>query len=199
MKRPRHSSSQRNAPTRTGKPPGRQGNAHVNIVPYQVFTASDMDFIIACGNDTQFVALCDAISLPELPLDPRFTKNADRVRNRDAIVGLLSKHFLKDTADNWVSRIHAAKVPVGVINDIGRALAEPQVLARNMLVDIPHAKNPDFRMVGSPVKLSGTPVEYKRPAPMLGEHTEQVLKSVLGLSADALDVLKDKGVIEQLT
>ena len=182
----------------TGKAPGRQGNAHVNIVPYQVFTASDMDFIIACGNDTQFVALCDAIGLPKLPLDSRFTKNADRVRNRDAIVGLLSEYFLNDTADNWVTRIHAAKVPVGVINDIGRALAEPQVLARDMLVSIPHAKNPDFKMVGSPVKLSGTPVEYKRPAPMLGEHTEQVLKSVLGLSADALEVLKDKGVIEQL-
>jgi crotonobetainyl-CoA:carnitine CoA-transferase CaiB-like acyl-CoA transferase len=182
----------------TGRSPGRQGNAHVNIVPYQVFTASDMDFIIACGNDTQFVALCDAIDLPELPLDPRFTKNADRVRNREAIVGLLAQRFLKDTADNWVSRIHAAKVPVGVINDIGRALAEPQVLARDMLVNIPHARNPDFRMVGSPVKLSDTPVEYQRPAPMLGEHTEQVLKSRLGLSADALELLKNKGVIEQL-
>ncbi len=182
----------------TGRSPGRQGNAHVNIVPYQVFTASDMDFIIACGNDTQFVALCDAIGLPELPLDPRFTRNADRVRNREAIVGLLAERFLKDTADNWVSRIHAAKVPVGVINDIGRALAEPQVLARDMLVNIPHAMNPDFRMVGSPVKLSETPVEYQRPAPMLGEHTEQVLKSRLGLSADALEVLKSKGVIEQL-
>ncbi len=182
----------------TGRSPGRQGNAHVNIVPYQVFTAKDMDFIIACGNDTQFVALCDAIGLPELPLDPRFTKNADRVRNRDVIVGILSEHFLTDTADNWVSKIHAVKVPVGVINDIGRALAEPQVLARNMLVNIPHAQNPDFRMVGSPVKLSDTPVEYKRPAPMLGEHTDEVLSTRLGLSAEALELLKDKGVIEQL-
>ena len=182
----------------TGRSPGRQGNAHVNIVPYQVFTAKDMDFIIACGNDTQFVALCDAIGLPELPLDPRFTKNADRVRNRDVIVGILSEHFLTDTADNWVSKIHAVKVPVGVINDIGRALAEPQVLARNMLVNIPHAQNPDFRMVGSPVKLSDTPVEYKRPAPMLGEHTDEVLGTRLGLSAEALELLKDKGIIEQL-
>ena len=182
----------------TGRSPGRQGNAHVNIVPYQVFTAKDMDFIIACGNDTQFVALCDAIGLPELPLDPRFTKNADRVRNRDVIVGILSEHFLTDTAENWVSKIHAVKVPVGVINDIGRALAEPQVLARDMLVNIPHAQNPDFRMVGSPVKLSDTPVEYKRPAPMLGEHTDQVL-SQLGLSAEKLATLKEKGIIEQLT
>jgi len=181
----------------TGRSPGRQGNAHVNIVPYQVFRAKDMDFIIACGNDTQFVALCDAIGLPHLPVDPRFTRNADRVRNREAIVGILSEHFLTDTADNWVSKIHAVKVPVGVINDIGRALAEPQVLARDMLVNIPHALNPDFKMVGSPVKLSDTPVEYKRPAPMLGEHTDQVL-SQLGLSAEQLATLKEKGIIEQL-
>lgn len=181
----------------TGRSPGRQGNAHVNIVPYQVFTAKDMDFIIACGNDTQFVALCDAIGLPHLPVDPRFTKNADRVRNREAIVGILSEHFLSDTADSWVSKIHAVKVPVGVINDIGRALAEPQVLARDMLVSIPHALNPDFKMVGSPVKLSDTPVEYKHPAPRLGEHTEAVL-SQLGLDAAKLAELKEKGVIEQL-
>lgn len=181
----------------TGRSPGRQGNAHVNIVPYQVFTAKDMDFIIACGNDTQFVALCDAIGLPHLPVDPRFTKNADRVRNREAIVGILSEHFLSDTADDWVSRIHAVKVPVGVINDIGRALAEPQVLARDLLVSIPHALNPDFKMVGSPVKLSDTPVEYKHPAPRLGEHTEAVL-SQLGLDAAKLAELKEKGVIEQL-
>src|SRR5690606_31997366 len=102
-----------------------------------------------------------------------------------------------DTAANWVSKIHAVKVPVGVINDIGRALAEPQVLARDMLVNIPHALNPDFKMVGSPVKLSDTPVEYKRPAPMLGEHTDQVL-SQLGLSAEQLATLKEKGIIEQL-
>lgn len=182
----------------TGRSPGRLGNAHVNIVPYQVFTASDMDFIIACGNDSQFVALCEAIGLPELPKDSRFTKNADRVRNREVIVGKLAEHFLSDTADNWVTRIHAVKVPVGVINDIGRALEEPQVLARDMLVHIPHALNSGFRMVGSPVKLSDTPVEYQRPAPRLGEHTHEVLKRRLGLDDARLAELKAQGVIEQL-
>ncbi|MGE6323160.1 CaiB/BaiF CoA transferase family protein [Pseudomonas oryzihabitans] len=181
----------------TGRAPGRQGNAHVNIVPYQVFRASDMDFIIACGNDSQFVALCEAIELPDLPKDPRFTRNADRVRNRDAIVGLLSEHFLKGSAEHWVERIHAVKVPVGVINDIGRALAEPQVLARDMLVEIPHALNPAFTMVGSPVKLSDTPVEYQRPAPRLGEHTDEIL-SRMGVSAERLAALKADGIIEQL-
>lgn len=182
----------------TGRSPGRQGNAHVNIVPYQVFSAQDMDFIIACGNDSQFVSLCDAIGLPELPKDPRFTRNADRVRNRDVIVGKLAEHFQGDTADNWVKRIHAMKVPVGVINDIGRALDEPQVVARDMLVAIPHAQNPAFRMVGSPLKLSETPVEYQRPAPMLGEHTDEVLKRRLGIDDARLAQLKAEGVIEQL-
>ncbi|MBD9629318.1 CaiB/BaiF CoA transferase family protein [Pseudomonas sp. PDM19] len=182
----------------TGRSPGRQGNAHVNIVPYQVFSAQDMDFIIACGNDSQFVSLCDAIGLPELPKDPRFTRNADRVRNRDVIVGKLAEHFQGDTADNWVRRIHAMKVPVGVINDIGRALDEPQVVARDMLVEVPHAQNPAFRMVGSPLKLSDTPVEYQRPAPMLGEHTDEVLKRRLGLDDARLAALKAEGVIEQL-
>ncbi len=182
----------------TGRSPGRLGNAHVNIVPYQVFSASDRDFIIACGNESQFVALCEAIGLPELPRDSRFTKNADRVRNREVLVGKLAEHFLGDTADNWVTRIHAVKVPVGVINDIGRALEEPQVLARDMLVDIPHALNSGFRMAGSPVKLSDTPVEYQRPAPQLGEHTDDVLKRRLGLDDVRLAELKAQGVIEQL-
>lgn len=182
----------------SGRSPGRQGNAHVNIVPYQVFSAQDMDFIIACGNDSQFVSLCDAIGLPELPRDPRFTRNADRVRNREIIVGKLAEHFQGDSADNWVRRIHAMKVPVGVINDIGRALDEPQVVARDMLVEIPHAQNPAFRMVGSPLKLSETPVEYQRAAPMLGEHTDEVLKRRLGLDDARLAQLKAEGVIEQL-
>jgi crotonobetainyl-CoA:carnitine CoA-transferase CaiB-like acyl-CoA transferase len=180
----------------TGKAPTRQGNAHVNIVPYQTFSANDIDFIVACGNDTQFVAMCGAIGLPELPLDPRFSKNVDRVKNREVIVELLANHFKSDSADNWVSKIHAVKVPVGVINDIGRAVAEPQVIARNMLVNLPHPANPDFRMVGSPLKLSDTPVEYNRPAPVLGQDTDAVLAR-LGLSAEKLAELKDMGVIEQ--
>jgi crotonobetainyl-CoA:carnitine CoA-transferase CaiB-like acyl-CoA transferase len=181
----------------TSSSPGRQGNAHVNIVPYQVFTANDMDFIIACGNDSQFVALCNAIGKSDLPSDPRFTKNADRVRNREAIVQVLAEHFLTDTADNWVSRIHAVKVPVGVINDIGRALSEPQVLARNMLVTLPHKQNAAFQMVGSPIKLSQTPVEHIRPAPRLGEHTNRVLKTALGMDDARLKALAAQGVIEQ--
>lgn len=182
----------------SGKPPGRYGNAHANIVPYQVFRASDRDFIIACDNDSQFVALCDAIGLPELPKDPRFARNADRVSNREEIVAILSRHFLGGLADEWVGRIHPQGVPVGAINSIAQALDEPQILARNMLVNIPHPLKADFVTVGSPIKLSRTPVEYLRPAPMLGEHTDEVLKRQLGLDDERLAELKAQGIIEQL-
>lgn len=182
----------------SGKPPGRYGNAHANIVPYQVFRASDQDFIIACGNDSQFVALCDAIDLTHLPADPRFTRNADRVANREAIIELLSRHFLEARAQEWIDRIHPRGVPIGAINSIAQALDEPQVKARNMLVTIPHPLKGDFVTVGSPIKMSGTPVEYLRPAPMLGEHTDEVLKRQLGLDEERLAQLKASGVIEQL-
>ena len=182
----------------SGKPPGRYGNAHANIVPYQVFRASDQDFIIACGNDSQFLALCEAIGLPQLPADPRFTRNADRVANREAIVQILSEHFIGDRAQVWIGRIHPRGVPIGAINSIAQALDEPQVKARNMLVNIPHPLKPDFVTVGSPIKMSGTPVEYLRPAPMLGEHTDEVLKRQLNMSDEQLAQLKASGVIEQL-
>lgn len=182
----------------SGKPPGRYGNAHANIVPYQVFRASDQDFIIACGNDSQFVALCEAIGLAHLPEDPRFTRNADRVANREVIVEILSRHFLGGRAGEWIERIHPRGVPIGAINSIAQALDEPQVKARNMLVTIPHPLKPDFVTVGSPIKMSGTPVQYLRPAPMLGEHTDEVLKRQLGLDDERLAQLKATGVIEQL-
>jgi crotonobetainyl-CoA:carnitine CoA-transferase CaiB-like acyl-CoA transferase len=182
----------------SGKSPGRYGNAHANIVPYQVFRASDQDFVVACGNDSQFVALCEAIGLADLPSEPRFARNADRVTNREALIEMLAQHFLGATADEWVRRIHPQGVPIGVINSIAQALDEPQVKARNMLVNIPHPLKADFVTVGSPIKLSGTPVEYLRPAPMLGEHTDEVLKRQLGLDDERLAELKARGVIEQL-
>lgn len=179
----------------TGVSPGRYGNAHANIVPYNSFRASDKDFIIACGNDSQFAALSNAIGLPELSADPRFSKNENRVKNRDAITRILSVHFKCDTAEAWVERISKVKVPVGLINDIADALAEPQVNARGMLVNIPHPLNPDFKMVGSPIHLSGTPVDYRRPAPLLGQDTDDVLSEYLDLSPEQLSQLKSDGIL----
>jgi crotonobetainyl-CoA:carnitine CoA-transferase CaiB-like acyl-CoA transferase len=120
------------------------------------------------------------------------------VTNREAVIEILAQHFLGATADEWVRHIHPQGVPIGVINSIAQALDEPQVKARNMLVNIPHPLKANFLTVGSPIKLSGTPVEYLRPAPMLGEHTDEVLKRQLGLDDERLAELKARGVIEQL-
>ncbi|MPW42818.1 CaiB/BaiF CoA transferase family protein [Acinetobacter guerrae] len=178
----------------SGKVPGRFGNAHANIVPYQVFKASDRDFIIACGNDTQFIQLCQAIGLPELPNNPKFTRNADRIKHREEITNLLSAHFSHKTADEWVAVIHAAKVPVGVINNLEQAFQEPQVVERKMLVEMQHPQQEHLKVIGSPIKMSRTPVEYKRAPPMLGQHTDEILLRIL--SKQTLDTLKSKGIVE---
>lgn len=177
----------------SGKVPVSYGNAHANIVPYQLFKAADREFIIACGNDTQFIQLCRSIGLPELPNDVRFTRNADRVKHRDEVIEILSTHFLNKTADEWVSAIYAAKVPVGVINNLEQAFNEPQVLAREMLVEMQHPQREKLTVVGSPIKLSRTPVEYRNAPPLLGEHTQTILGRII--SPAKLDELKAKGVI----
>lgn len=177
----------------SGKVPGRYGNAHANIVPYQVFKAADQDFIIACGNDKQFVALSQAIGLPELPNDPRFVTNALRIQHRTEIGALLSQHFASNSAKHWVEAIHAVKVPVGLINNLEQAFEEPQVKARNMLVEMQHPLKEKLQVIGSPIKLSRTPVEYKKAPPMLGEHTDEILSRVV--NADQLVELKQKGII----
>ncbi|MEB3792570.1 CaiB/BaiF CoA-transferase family protein [Acinetobacter sp. IK40] len=177
----------------SGNIPKRYGNAHANIVPYQVFKAADREFIIACGNDTQFIQLCSSIGLANLPNDPRFRRNADRIRYREEIIGILSKHFLSKSADDWVAAIHAAKVPVGVINNLEQAFQEPQVQAREMLVEMQHPQREKLTVIGSPIKLSRTPVEYKTAPPLLGQHTDTILSRIL--SPEKLQQLKLKGIV----
>lgn len=174
--------------------PVRYGNAHANIVPYQVFQASDRDFIIACGNDSQFINLCTAIDRSDLARDPRFKRNADRIAYREQIISELAHHFKTKKADEWVRKIHAAHVPVGLINDLKQAFEEPQVRERNMLIKMEHPQRDELTIVGSPIKMSRTPVEYKLAPPTLGQHT----KTVLGrfLSSDELQKLSQQGVIE---
>ena len=177
----------------SGKVPERYGNAHANIVPYQVFKAVDQDFIIACGNDKQFVALCQAIGLPELPNDPRFLSNALRIQHRQEIDELLGTHFKINSARHWVDVIHAVKVPVGLINNLQQAFEEPQVIARNMLVEMKHSLKEKLTVIGSPIKLSRTPVEYKKAPPMLGEHTDEILSGILDV--EKIAELRQKGII----
>ena len=177
------------------KIPGRLGNAHANIVPYQVFKAKQGEFIIACGNDQQFQMLCDSIGLPELSQNPKFVKNKDRVTHREEITALLQQHFMTQPAKYWVERIHAVKVPVGMINDLQQAFEEEQVISRKMLVRMEHPLRSDYLSIGSPIKLSKTPVQYVKAPPYLGEDTDKILNRFV--SEDELKALKHKNIIQQ--
>lgn len=178
----------------SGVVPKRMGNSHPNIVPYQTFQAQDRAFIIACGNDKQFKDLCIAIGKPELLDNPNYVRNQDRVKNRAELIALLEEYFLSNTAKHWVDAIHALKVPVGVINSIADALDEPQIRHRKMVVNIPHAFNPNFKVIASPIKMSGTPIQYHRAPPRLREHTQHVLQEFY--SKEYLNNLCEQGIIE---
>lgn len=178
----------------SGQSPVRMGNHHPNIVPYQTFVAKDKEFIIACGNDKQFKDLCIAIGLTELLDNPKFRRNQDRVKHRNELVAQLECYFLTQDAQYWVDAIHAVKVPVGVINSIEDALHEPQIQHRGLVVNVPHVFNSKFRMIGSPIKLSDTPVVYRNPPPQLGEHTQTVLQDLFSLTQ--LQDFKQRGIID---
>ena len=179
----------------SGKSPVRHGNAHPNIVPYQVFAASDGHIVIAVGNDSLFVKFCEAAGSPQLAADPRYRRNADRVRNREPLVERLDAIMRGRAVAAWVERLQAAGVPCGPINDIAHALADPQVLARGLRVDLPHALAGQVPLVANPIKLSATPPAYERPPPLLGEHTASVLREVAGIGEQELQRLRSRGVV----
>jgi crotonobetainyl-CoA:carnitine CoA-transferase CaiB-like acyl-CoA transferase len=158
-----------------GQNPTRLGNAHPNIVPYQSFVASDGHLIVAVGNDGQFRRYVEVLGCPELADDPRFSSNGQRVRNRDELVPLLQGKMLERGKAEWLQLLEAAQVPAGPINSVAEVFSEPQILAREMRVNIPHPQNPELELVGNPIKLSRTPVTYSQAPPTLGEHTESVL------------------------
>jgi crotonobetainyl-CoA:carnitine CoA-transferase CaiB-like acyl-CoA transferase len=159
----------------TGVAPRRAGNAHQNIVPYQVFETSDGHMILAVGNDGQFAKFCEVAGRPQLAADPRFARNADRVRHRAVLVPLLAELIAARPRQHWLSALEAAKVPCGPINDLAEVFADPQVQSRGMTVPMPHPLADTLRVVASPMKLSDTPVQYRRAPPLLGEHTDDVL------------------------
>ncbi|WP_343630710.1 CaiB/BaiF CoA-transferase family protein [Roseateles sp.] len=178
----------------TGVAPRRMGNAHQNIVPYQVFQASDGHLIVAVGNDGQFIKFCEILGLPELPRDPRYATNAQRVRHREELVPLLAERIAARPRQHWLAAMEASKVPGGAINDLGEVFADPQVRERGMVVPMAHPLSDSLRVVASPIKLSGTPVAYRLPPPMLGQHTDEVLGE-LGHGPDAIAAWRREGVI----
>jgi crotonobetainyl-CoA:carnitine CoA-transferase CaiB-like acyl-CoA transferase len=173
----------------TGQAPRRAGNAHQNIVPYQVFAAADGHVIVAVGNDGQYAKFCEVAGRPDLASDPRFAKNADRVRNRDVLVPLLEDVVRARPVAFWFERLEAVGVPCGPINSIAQALADPQIVARGLRVDLPHALAGSVPLVGNPIRMNVSPPAYRLPPPQLGEHTADVLRELAGVDADALAAL----------
>jgi crotonobetainyl-CoA:carnitine CoA-transferase CaiB-like acyl-CoA transferase len=178
----------------TGQPPQRAGNAHQNIVPYQVFEVADGHVILAVGNDGQFQRFCAVAGCSELAQDPHFDSNAQRVRHRDSLIPLLAARLRTRSRADWLAALNAAKVPCGPINNLAEAFADPQVQARHMTVHVSHPHHDAVPLVGSPMKLSSTPVQLRRAPPLLGQHTLEVLCE-LGLSGDDCQHLRDLGVI----
>jgi formyl-CoA transferase len=167
----------------SGEVPVRYGNAHPNIVPYQAFRASDGWVILAVGNDGQWSRFCAAIERADLAADPRFATNADRVRNRATLVPLLEQIFSERTQAGWLSLLQASGVPAGPVNSVDRALNSPQAEARRMVHSVDHPGIGPVRMIASPLKLEETPPTIRRHPPMLGEHTEEVLREFLDVPA----------------
>ena len=174
--------------------PRRAGNAHQNIVPYQVFEVADGHLILAVGNDGQFARFCRVAGLDELATDPRFAVNAERVRWRATLVPLLAARLKERPRAQWLAALEAAKVPCGPINDLGEAFGDPHVRSRGMTVRLDHPLSGHVDLVASPIKLSAAPVQYRLAPPLLGQHTDEVLAE-LGLGADECAALRAQGVV----
>ncbi len=177
-----------------GSVPERMGNGHPNIVPYQAFEAADGHVILAVGNDAQFARFCVIAEHPEWRDDPRFARNADRVRNRETLVPLIASVMRHRPRGDWLAALEAAGIPCSPVNAIDEVFADPQVRARGLQVAIDHPEQDALPMVASPLRLSATPVRYRSAPPMLGQHTDEVLRE-FGWSPREIDDLRERGVI----
>ena len=180
----------------SGREPTRQGNAHPNVVPYQTFPTSDGEIIVITGNDGQFRKFCEFTGRPELADDERFATNAGRLRNRAIIVPIVAEIIAEHPNRHWLEGLEALDIPCCPINDVPAAFADPHVQERGMEITMDHPVSPDpIHLIASPVKMSGTPPTYRRSPPMLGEHTAEVLAELLGMGDDAVDGLRERGVV----
>ncbi len=179
----------------SGKAPKSMGNAHPNIVPYQVFNVADGHLIVAVGNDGQFVKFCKIIGCAELSSDQLFVTNADRVKNRNILIPLLAVKMLEKTKDQWIDLFEKSAVPCGVINDIKQAFENQQVKSRKMQLELPHQSLGTVPSVASPVNFSNNPIEYKTAPPILGQHNEHILKNILNLNDLEINNLTKNNII----
>jgi crotonobetainyl-CoA:carnitine CoA-transferase CaiB-like acyl-CoA transferase len=175
--------------------PARWGNAHPTIVPYQSFQTADSFIVLGAASESIWKRLCPALKRAELADDPRFANNADRVENRQKLIPILSEIFMTQTTEHWVAALNQANVPCAPVQTIDQVFAAPQVLHRNMLVEVDHPTAGKVRMAGIPVKFSATPASVRLPPPLLGEHNDEVLSSWLEMKSEAIDQLKKKSVI----
>jgi crotonobetainyl-CoA:carnitine CoA-transferase CaiB-like acyl-CoA transferase len=180
-----------------GQVPPRRGNDHPTIVPYGVFPAYDGDFILAVGNDQQFQKLATLAGMPELSENPLFAKNADRVRNRSALIPILRQLTIKRSISDWLAILETEGVPAGPINTLDRVFESEQVAARDMKIRLAHnvSETGHVDLIGNPLKLSETPVHYAKPPPRLGEDTDHVLKTVFDFSDAEIEVLRKQGIL----
>lgn len=179
----------------SGQAPGRYGNAHATIVPYQPFPAADGHLMIAVGNDGQFARLCQALGAPQWPADPRFATNPARVASRAELVPLIAAITQTRTVADWVAALLDADVPCGPVNDIPTALASPQAQARAMVQSVADPGGAAVPLIGPVPKLSDTPAAIRSAPPGLGQHTEAILGELLGYTAAQIAALRERGVI----
>ncbi len=180
----------------TGKAPPRLGSAHPSIVPYQAFQASDgKSILVGGGNDRLFAGLCEGLGLPDLPKDPRYVGNESRVKNKSTLIPILEARFLEKTRDEWIAALDKLGVPVAPVYTIDEIFADEQVKHRGLLVEMDHPELGNVKQIAPAVRMSSTPCVVESPPPLLGEHTEQVLKELAGYSDEEIRRLREKGAI----
>lgn len=179
----------------SGESPTRLGNAHPNIVPYQAFPTADGDMILTIGNDAQFRRFCEVADRLDWVNDPRFATNQARVVHRMELVPLIRQVTVFRRTEEWIALLEAVGVPCGPINSVAQVFADKQVAARNLAFTMAHPLGQTVPQVASPMRLSRTPVEYRRPPPLLGEHTEQVLRYLLGHGDARINAWRQAGIV----
>lgn len=179
----------------SGQTPPRLGNLHPNIVPYQTFTASDGDFVLAVGNDSQFRHLCTLLDRDDLATDPRFMTNPERVAYRDILVPILSELFKVKPVEYWVEKLLSAGIPAGSINSVAQALTDPHIIERGLVQETTLSNGEILNFVGSPLNLSATPATVRYPPPALGQHTDVVLRELLDIDNETLEHYRNIGII----